>query len=638
MKLDRLLILMAALILSGSVAAAPGGRAAGPADIKDLGIAVDSAECRGIVACRTPDGRNLVISASLDLGTRGWLLVTDIDNDESRQVFFPEEVPNSPAYASLLSRNGRFYTSAGKVFCEFEPSSGDWLFHGIPQAETECFVGEAMADGPDGLIYAGTYPTSHLVSFDPRTKAMRDFGQLDTEEKYFSYLVFDAEGWAYAGLGTARFNIVAFNPKTGERRQLVPEAERALGTAEVYAGTDSLVYGKAGTRRYRLAGGRAEALSEGQVAPRAETGVIGWGQKTGVFPDGRKITAYNLPEKYLEIEIPGKDGAAAAKRRLPLAYKSGGSQVTSLVVGPDGRVFGSSAHPMHFFVFDPGRDKLEDWGPVPRVGGGNFCAMAVQGRFIAAAAYSGGFFYIYDTAKPWNGERGEDPNPKLVAQYKDDITRPRTALAYPDGRHVLMAGYMDYGRRGGGIAIYNLETTEARLFTHEEVVPDQSTIALKVLPDGNLVGGTSISTPGGGHEKAKEGELYIMDWKTKKVVFRTVPVPGASDVASLEIGGDGLVYGVAGPSPSLFVFDPKSRLVVKRESLARFGGLPRQVLARAPNGTIYGLMSKAVFRIDAGTKSAVPAADLPAEATAGVVIAAGRLYFAAGARLFSFGL
>jgi hypothetical protein len=201
-----------------------------------------------------------------------------------------------------------------------------------------------------------------------------------------------------------------------------------------------------------------------------------------------------------------------------------------------------------------------------------------------------------------------------------------------------MAGYMDYGRRGGGIAIYNLETKEARLLTHEDVVPDQSTIALKVLPDGDLVGGTSISTPGGGHEKAKEGELYIMDWKTKKVVFRTVPVPGASDVASLEIGVDGLVYGIAGPSPELFVFDPKTRTVVKRESLVRFGSLPRQVLTRAPDGTVYGLLSKAVFRIDAGTKSAAPAADLPAEATAGAVIAAGRLYFAAGARLYSLGL
>lgn len=637
MKLQRALG-FAILTLVSIAAAGQRGAAAEPADVRDLGIAVDSAECRGIVACRTADGRNLVISSSLDLGARGWLLVTDIDSGESRQVFFPEDVPNSPAYASLLSLNGRFYTGAGKVFCEFDPAAGAWLFHGIPQAETDCFVGEAMADGPDGLVYAGTYPTSHLVSYDPKTRAMRDLGQLDPEEKYFSYLVLDAEGWAYAGFGTARFNIVAFQTKTGERRQLVPEAERALGTAEVFRGTDGRIYGKAGARFYRLTGGGAEAIAEKQAAPRAETGVIGWGRRTAAFPDGRRVVAYDLPEKFLDLETPGKDGAAGAKKRIPLRYKSGGSQITSLVVGPDGRVYGSSAHPMHFFVFDAGRNKLEDWGPVPRVGGGNFCAMATQGRYIAAAAYSGGFFYIYDSAKPWNGERGDDPNPRLVAQYKDDITRPRAALAYPDGRHVLMAGYMDYGRRGGGIAIYDLETGRARLLVHDEVVPDQSTIALKVLPDGNLVGGTSISTPGGGHEKAKEGELYIMDWASKKVVFRIVPVPGAADVYSLEIGVDGLVYGVSGPAPELFVFDPKTRTVVKRESLARFGGLPRQVLARGADGTLYGLMSKAVFRIDDRTKSAVPAADLPVEATAGAVIAAGRMYFAAGSRLLSIGL
>ncbi len=599
----------------------------------DHGVAAPVAESRGVVTLQDNQGACLVIACSLDRSPRGWILVTDIDTKQTQQYYYPEGVPNSPPYASLLSRNGRFYTCAGKTLLEFDPNSRRWTFHGVPAPSESCYTGSAFADGPDGLIYAGSHPHCHLVSFDPRTKKMADYGPMDPQEHYFSYLAFDSAGWAYCGIGTARCNIVAYNPKTGERRQIVPEADRKLGTGYVYAGTDGKAYGRAGDQWYRMFEGRATAIKQDEAGPHAPSGAIGWGNKAGTFPDGRKLRHYNLPERRLEVEDPQTKQVTS----LSLDYKSEGASITSLVAGPDGKVYGSSCHPMHFFAYDPATDALQDWGPIARIGGGNFCALAAQGRYVVGAAYCGGYFYLYDTAKPWNGEQGEHPNPRLLAQYEGDITRPRTALAHPDGRHVLMAGFMGYGRRGGGMGIYDLTDGKSTLITHRDLIPDQSTITLKALPNGNLVGGTSIATPGGGHPTAKEGVLYIMDWETKKVVFQTVPVPGAAEVFSLEVGPKGLVYGLASGS-QFFVFEPRSKQIVHRESMAEYGGLPRPALIRGPDDNIYAIFTKAIVKIEPKAFQHDKLADAPTGISAGLAIIGGRLYFAGGSHLWSYDL
>jgi hypothetical protein len=358
---------------------------------------------------------------------------------------------------------------------------------------------------------------------------------------------------------------------------------------------------------------------------------MGWGNTRGVFPDGRILKNYNLPEKWLEIEDP----KSKKVQRITFHYESEGVSITSLVAGPDGRVYGSTAHPMHFFAYTPAKNTLEDWGPVPRVGGGNFCALAVQGKYIAAPSYSHGIFHLFDTTRPFNGGMGREPNPRELASWPEDICRPRAALAHPDGRHVLMAGYAGYGRCGGGLGIYDLVTGQATLITHTDLIPNQSTITLKALPDGDVIGGTSVETPGGGHPAAREGVVYLMDWKTRKVVFQTVPVPGARDVFSLEVGPDGRVYGLASGS-EFFVFDPKDRKVVHRERLSAFGGLPRPALLRGADDQIYALFTKAIVRIHPGEFRHEKLADTPGQVSAGIALQRGRLYFAINSHLWSY--
>lgn len=618
--------LMAGLLgLTGSLAAAP-------EKFIDHGVAAPVSECRGVVTTTDANGRHLVIACSNDEGERGWILVTDIDSGETKQYYYPDGVPNSDPFASLMSQNGRFYTAAGPTLLEFDPTERRWLFHGVPAPTAQCYTGAGFTDGPDGLIYAGSYPNCRLISFDPRTKQVVDHGVMDPQEKYLDYLVAEESGWIYCGIGTARCNLVAYHPRTRELRPLLKEEERALGTALVYRGVDGKIYGKAGKQAYRLAEGTATPIEADAVSPMAPRNAITWFNKTGTFADGRKLRDYNLQERWMEIEGPKKGEV----RRLTFDYQSGGASITTLATGPDGTVHGSTAHPMHWFACRNG-GKVEDWGYLKRIGGGNMCAMTTQGKYVVGAAYAGGFFYAYDTTRPWNGETGEAPNPRVLAQHAEDVARPRAVLAHPDGKHVLMAGFMGYGRRGGGLGIYNLETGESTLLTHDKLIPDHSTIALKALPDGNLVGGTSVETPGGGHATEKVGVLYILDWATRKVVFRCEPVPGAREVLSLEVGTDGLVYGLARGS-QLFVFDPKRREVIHTANLSEYGGVPRPALLRAPDGTLYALLSKALLTIEPGTFRVRQLAATPGPVGAGFAFSGDRLYFAIGAHVWSYGL
>ena len=377
----------------------PAMRAAEPSPgFVDYGVAAPVAECRSVMAMRDANGRNLVIATTRDMSAVGYILVTDIDRGETQQYFYPEGAGNGDIFASLASANGRLYTGAGNILLEFDPTAQQWLFHGVTQKQANYFVGCAFTDGPDGLIYGGTCPNSHLVSYNPQTHEIKDYGQLDPQEQYFNFLAFDSAGWAYAGLGTARWNIVAFNVKTNERRQILDETERKVGSARVYASTDGKVYGQAGAQYYRLFEGRGEKIAAGDAGPVAPSGATGYGQRSPKLPDGRQVVAYNLDERWLEVGSPGND----ERRRIPFDYKAGGVEVTSLAEGPDAAVYASTAHPMHLARVDIGKQAMTDLGPIPKVGGGNFCAMTRQGNFLIGGEYSHGTLWAYDVTKPWH--------------------------------------------------------------------------------------------------------------------------------------------------------------------------------------------------------------------------------------------
>ncbi len=737
----------------------------------DHGVAVPLAERRGVVTTQDANGKNLAIACSLDLNPRGWILVTDIDSGETTQIQCPEGVGNSPPYGSLMHTNGKFYTTQGSVLLEFDPTSRDWTFHGTPSPAASCYL--SFTEGPDGMVWAGNAYTAGLISFDPEAREAQDHGRLDEAQKYLSALAVDDAGWVYGGIGTARCNIVAYNPETGEKIQIVDEAKRKVGTANVYRGEDGKVYGRAeladGAQFYRLYDGKAEVIQEADMGPKAPTGAIGWGNKRGSLPDGRQLVNYSMTDKWLEV----RDPETGETKHIEFDYESEGTHLRVMTAGPDGKVYGNSAHPSRGVTYDPETDVLEyQRGAIARKG------FATQGKYIIGGHYGGGRLYVFDTTMPWNMapvaaslrggipameltklaesdagkidyieshdlvlfraddyggqihfplEAGDDgqyyliiapykspgyctvqfsldgteigepypgyakaaesgpfqtfgplqlkagehrlsvktikaeagnpwiginaisltkeqpdgviaeaqpPNPRLVATFSPDINVPWGAAAHPDGQHVMISGPPGYGYLGGGIGIYNLETDEEMLLTHEQLIENHCVTAMAPLDNGDIVCGSSV---GGGHGTtavAKEAVLFVLDWETKEISFQTVPVAGASAIRLMRTGPDGLVYCIADAS-GFFVFDPGKKEVVHDESLGEYGGTPVNGMERGPDGNIYVIFSEAILKIAPGSFEVEKIADTPASPTAGIAVVGGRVYFAIGSHLWS---
>jgi hypothetical protein len=618
----------------------PGSSAQPPAaaqDFVDHGAGSRAVESRGVATVQDTRGRHLVIALSNDRSPRGWLLQTDIDTGETRQIPFPEEVDPTPSlsapFASYVSQRGRFYTGIGGVLMEYDPATEKWLYHGRPNPnpKAQLFVDYAFAEAPDGRIYTGTTFDCHLIGYDPETRQAVDYGQLDPQEQFLRFIATDSAGWVYCGIGNFRGNIVACNPATGEKRQMIPEAQRTAGNGWVFPSTNGKVYGTGGGKNWRLFEGVAEEIDRKERGPVKPTGEIGWTERTGKFADGRELTEYNLQDGWLEVRDP-KTGQT---RRLTFTYQAtGGMGFTSLAAGPDGNVYGSTCHPMRFIRFAPDTGKLTDLGSMGKEVG-NFCAMAPLGEWLAAVSYSTGIMHLYDPRRPCQIAAGEAQNPRELARWPKEIGRPRVCLAHPDGRHLIMAGFATDGRVGGGMGIYDLQAGQAELLTHEQLLPYHSTVTLQALPGGLLVGGTDVAAPGGGREQATEGLLYLFDFATRKVVFQTVPVPGARYVRYLEVLPDGKVCGLAALG-KYFVFDPQTRQVVHTEDWSAHG--PEAGLAKAEDGTVYALMAKAVFRLDGKGLTATKLATPPQPAKYIGPILGGRLYYAADTNLWSYRL
>ncbi len=575
----------------------------------DHGVAAPTSISRGTTATMTADGKCLVLIWLSSSGSISQLAI-DVDSGESTQVPIPDAT-GSP-FAVLHSTRNLWYGHLDGRFYEFDPDSLTFTFAG----DTPKNWAGALTEAPDGVIWGILNLAGHLISFNPDTRELKNHGIVN-EESWVQIprrIAADDAGWIYCGTASAKAQVVGYHIATGEIRKYIPEAQRQYGNGMVWRGTDGHVYTEAPGSEWKW-----HRLYDGEITsiekPEVDRVSIRAGSQDSVFRqfgDGSSIASLDVPNRLLVVKE-----ADGTERELRFNYESEGANITSLAAGPFGRIYGSTSHTMRFFTYEPYVDELIDHGGVPAIGDGNFCAITYIGDYVYGTEYGGGRLWQVDPQKPWQPTaEGEEQNPRSLAQWARDIMRPRTILAHPDGKHVLMAGYARDGLIGGGIGIYNLETGEASLLTaKDDLFPGQSCITMKALPNGNIVGGTDV-TSAWAEQIATEAELFILDWETRKVVFHTIPVPDDVRIISVEIGPDGMVYGLSGKS-QFFVFDPEKQTVVHSEDFSEYGGVPRHALHSSPDGHIYALMGRAIVRITPGSFEHVKLSDSPVGIGAG---------------------
>jgi hypothetical protein len=341
--------------------------------------------------------------------------------------------------------------------------------------------------------------------------------------------------------------------------------------------------------------------------------------------DAGFIKEYAIGNHMISWMDPKSDKTVTMK----IEYTTGGAALSPLAKGPDNKVYGTSNHPMHAYCYDPATEKLTNYGGLfyEKAGGGNICAYAVQDNVIGGAAYYGGKIHIFDTSKPifLESDHQNQRNPKLVTEHKE-IIRPRCAAAHIDKESFIFGGFGENGGTGGGLCIYNYKTGEDLLLQNDDLIKYHSTLSMDILPDGNLIAGTSIASPCGGKPKAKEAELYIMDWNTKKIIYRCVPVPNQFEISLLKADDKGLVHGITS-GLIYFVYDPKNKQTLHTFSLDGFGPVVRDGLVKGEKNILYGVCQNAIYMIDTDTYQVRLLARPPVHITSGLAYIDNNLYF-----------
>ena len=598
------------------------------------GVAAAVSRARGIAVTNDAAGRGVILAWLADHRGCRSLLMIDAQTGETKQYAVPFKGHDSP-FAVILSSKEKFYSHCRNTFMEFDPAKRKFTFSGATQDR----VAMSMTEDSNGVIWAGTYPKSHVVSYDPKTRKLTDYGPLNKETwpQYPRTMAVDAAGWVYIGIGNTNSHIVAINPKTREIVPLADKDERKHGGGHVFLAKDGTVYGRPHTKGkwYTLfEGKRIPVPGSYKKLPAARAPLRTGSQEYvyGQFPDGSVMTKINVPDKWAEI----KEGKDKKTRRLEFDYKSEGSHVLSLIAGPDGKLYGSTGHPLRVYCYDPVKDECTSNGLLNF--NGHWNALAVQRGKVYGGRYGGGILYEYDVTRPWADRDPKKPNPRAIVGAAPTINRPHALLAHPDGRHLILTGTPGYGLTGGGMLIHDLETGKSELLKHTDLIENQATMALVALDDGQLLGGTTVDPGTGGATKAKTAELYLFDFATRKIVWHQALLPGTPRIKDLLVGPDKLVYGLA-EGEIFFVFDPKSRALVHQKKVG-YGGLtggqaPR-VMTLGPDGKIYAFFQQAIVRIEPGTFTHKKLATPPVAINIGIVLREGRLYFISGSRLWSY--
>jgi len=562
------------------------------------------------------------------------LLLIDVETGRSREFPLPFPAGDQP-FASILSSRNRFYTHFNSHFVEFDPVQSAFTFC----QKTTPQMAMSMTEDDHGVIWSVTYPQSGVVAFNPATREFKDYGHAYRQNwaQYPRSVAADDAGWIYFGIGETRDQILILNPATGKATPVIPDDQRGHGYSYVYRDVDGKVYGAPVVERQHnwYVFHKGQATHIGKHERQHPKRIIAGSQLLfhAVFPDGRCLQSFDLAERVLVVADP----KTKTTKTIRFDYQSEGAEIMGLAASPDGTICGGTAFPFRFFSYDPRTDRwvnrecYRQWNTVARG----------RDRFFVGG-YGGGVLLQWDPAKPWVATKigQKDSNPLFLVQAAPTINRPHDLLAHPDGKTLVLAGTPSYGLTGGGLLIWNGETQKSVLLTHNDLIPQHSTMSLATLPDGNVIGGTTTSPGTGGQKKAREAELYVLDLATQHLQWHQPVLPGVQEFTDLCLGPEGLVYGFA-DRMRFFVFDPAQRKVIhEQKTPAELGPMAFQQGPRTfvcgPKNEVYTLFARGIGRIEPRTFRITLLARSPVPIQAGGDILNGFIYFISGPRVYSY--
>lgn len=626
------LVLLSVGMLTGGIALAQSVDLGG--GFIDHGPFADVVVSRGMVSASDGEGNDvvLILLRASGLAQMG---IIDARTGEVEQIPFPGR--DDWPFASLLSSRSLYYTYTGGFFMEFDPRQRSFSF--VEEGPRRAAM--SMTEDDSGLIWSALYPEAHVLSYDPDTGEMRNYGPISDHPAllYPRSIAADDLGWIYVHIGGSLGQIFMLDRDSGEVRTVIPKDEAVAGSARVYRDVNGRVYGFAPRGEeerawFEMYAGEATLLEAAPSIRHKPIVTGGQGLAHGDLPGGERIAEFDLVNGRMLIDNPETEET----REVSFEFSGGGSSLMQLAVAQDGSIAGGTYHPKRFFSYDP---RADEW--IRRECYGQWNTVVTAGDRFYIASYTEGVLLEWDPLSEWVATEQDNPqsNPRYLAQTlgQPHVGRPYAMLAHPDGRHIIYGGTPHYHHTGGGLVIYDIETETAEVISHEELIPWHSQASLVALPDGRIVGATSIEPAMGGVQIAEVAELYLFDLQSRQVQWRGAPVEGAERYNDMIVGPDGTIYGIVDRT-RLFVFDPEKREVTTIEDVGEQLGRsvhqqgPR-IFIEVPDGRIFALFQAGIAELDPASAKLTLVAEAPRPLGNGGAYLDGRLYFAGGANLFS---
>ena len=584
---------------------------------QDLGIPVKEGACWGAYLGPGKMGEKNTIYLSFgQYEAPLFLLAVDPDTGECGQFKGPLS-SEMGSWGFAVDHENRIYLGSyyhGHLL-RFDPKIERWEDLGQPGGEKESFICR-LTTAPDGKIWGGTYPSTNLFSYDPKTGTTENFGRIDPEQ-FYCYPTAGEDGLIYCAIQFEKMDIVVFDPKTKSKISLIPPEGRKPGRLSLVKGNDGKIYTRISTsdRWFRIEEGKRLTEVSESIIPFPPKGL----------PDGRQF--HLVDNRILRIENP----ATKETKEIPLKYEASGAYIFVVGAGPDGRIYGSSMLPLRLFVYDPGNHSLTNLGKASHATGEIYSMGSLDGK-LYFCSYPEARLSVYDPKRSLQFGENEGSNPRDLGPIGDRQFRPRAMVAGPHGK-VYIGSYPDYGLFGGAISVYDPTKNEKRVYRH--VVKNQSIASLAYIEKLDLIAaGSSVRGGTGTRATEKEAKLVLWDPKEEKKVFEIVPVPDARTVLSLAATTNGLLYGIT-DNEKVFIFDSEKREIKKVLDLGFKE--PREIsLQIGPDGRIYGLAKEAIFVIDPKDDRIFLLGKPPVPIDSGMAIMDRKIYFGSGANLYEF--
>ncbi|MBP8256891.1 MAG: hypothetical protein KAX37_06160, partial [Opitutaceae bacterium] len=480
----------------------------------------------------------------------------------------------------------------------FEQIGEQPVLPGIGQKPT--YVRTVAVDANRGLVYAGTGPGAQLARIDLESGRAIDvlppefretdflYGLMTTGSKVLVRLMAPGKGLVLDVSDSGHARVDATFPMTG--LSFCADEFSAFYTADRFVFAydfKSHAVRRVGTTSWP---GNSYASTLHALSDQ------------GRFPGRSVVGIANYNGRVWLARTSTVNGHTDA---LPLDAAQVAQTISSILAGPDGKIYASGYLTGGTATFDPEKPDIRS----PTLRGVAQCEgmTHLNGR-IYFGAYPGAIIYEYAPSKPWE----EGVNPCTLFSLKEARQDRPYAMANDGGHRIVIGTVPEYGVVGGALTIYDTATGKHRTLSDRELgIPDLSIVSL-VCHKGVAYGGTSISGGLGADPTQSEAKLlcYNLETGTSDVVEIPEEVGNKRVISAVIVGPDGRIWMMV--EGWLLAFDPATRRFDEPKNLfpkVQYAPKASAVVVKdaalhlARDGWVYGVISNRIlFRLDPKTR------------------------------------